>query len=647
MNLAFFKELFSSQSVTALCWTLFHSLWQGLIFAIIAGILIMLTRRSKPAFRYNALSALFALLVVTTIATFFYERQRSEPIHIQQASESHSAKITTVYRQTSAVADTDEKFSPALLLSNFFSQYAYLIVAVWFFILCAKSVRIVFTLLYTRHLRKHKSHIPALNWRKEIALLCHQLKISKPVSLLESEIIRLPVVFGQLKPIIFIPLGLLSNLAPEQVEAILVHELAHIRRNDYLVNLVQNMVEVLFFFNPSILWISSLIRDERESCCDDMAIAQTGNKKRYVEALISFKQLSLYNNSKGAVAFPGNKRSFINRVSRIVQNRNYTLSLFEKGSLLSCCVIATLLVLAFAHPIQSHRLTNIAVSDTISKPIASIPPPPGPRLRTADSLPLFGEKFDEHHAKPSRTLVTDTLLIHRLPVDTLPMQGNPSLVHSYASALEAMRQVITDLVSEKVVNDTAAVLSFALLDTELVVNHQRQPEVLHQRLKAKYGIHAGFGWYYGPVNMQGKGLWIDLTEGKPALRPPQPFLPDPPPQRPQWDDRPSNPGPTFLRLLDGVINDLVGENVVKDRNTLTSFHLTNQFLIVNGQKQPDDIQETLREKYLADPPAFIERRRIKDPNFGIHYNRETGSMGIGVSNNIVEPKQQTPAMHDL
>jgi beta-lactamase regulating signal transducer with metallopeptidase domain len=568
----------------ALSWTLFHSLWQGLIFAFIAGVTMMLTRRSSAAFRYNALSALFVLFIVTTIATYFYEQQKVGPVHTQQASVSHPVKITIDHPQTWAAVNSDTKFSPAQVLSNFFSQYAYLIVAIWFFILCGKSVRIIFTLLYTRRLRTYKSHVPALYWREEIAYLCHQLKISRPVTLLESEIIRLPLVFGHLKPIIFIPLGLLSNLAPEQVEAILVHELAHIRRNDYLVNLVQNLVEVLFFFNPAILWISSLIREERENCCDDIAIAQTRNKKRYIEALISFKELSLYNNSKNAVAFPGDKNNFLNRVSRIVQNKNYTLSTFEKGSLLSCCIIATLLVLAFAHPAQGHR-------------VASTPPSPytlpPPIFKTAGSVPISGEKLSSHK----------------------------------------LRQVITDLVSEKVVSDTSEVMSFALLDTELIVNHQRQPEALHQRLKAKYGIHDGYGWYYGPVNISGKGLWIDLTARMPTLRQPQPSPPD---QR-KRSDRPINPMSNFLAMVDGVIDDLIGENVVNDRSGLISFHLTNQFLMVNGQRQPDEIQKKLREKYLVDPPANIDRRLIEDPNFGIHYYPKTGSMGIGISINTSDP----------
>ena len=100
------------------------------------------------------------------------------------------------------------------------------------------------------------------------------MRISRPVRLLESAIAEVPVVIGYLKPVILIPAGLLANLPVDQVEAILLHELAHIRRADYLVNLLQTMVESLLFYHPAVWWISHVIRTEREHCCDDFVLAR-------------------------------------------------------------------------------------------------------------------------------------------------------------------------------------------------------------------------------------------------------------------------------------------------------------------------------------------------------------------------------------
>jgi hypothetical protein len=135
------------------------------------------------------------------------------------------------------------------------------------------------------------------------------------------------------------------------VEAILLHELAHIRRSDYFVNFLQNVAETIFFFNPGLLWISSLLREERENCCDDIALSQTRNKKSFVQALINFKEYELYG-SDYSTAFPGKKNFLLNRVSRIMGNENKSFGLGEKvffilGLLIFCVTIVTATISQF------------------------------------------------------------------------------------------------------------------------------------------------------------------------------------------------------------------------------------------------------------------------------------------------------------
>ena len=120
-----------------------------------------------------------------------------------------------------------------------------------------------------------------------------QLDIRRRVKLVESVLVRAPMVIGQLRPIIYIPLGLINHLPASEMEAVLLHELAHIRRYDYVVNMVQQVAECLLFFNPGFLWISSLLREERENCCDDIAIAHTRDRVEFVRALVRFKEHSL------------------------------------------------------------------------------------------------------------------------------------------------------------------------------------------------------------------------------------------------------------------------------------------------------------------------------------------------------------------
>src|ERR1700749_4616836 len=119
-------------------------------------------------------------------------------------------------------------------------------------------------------------------WNERMQQLAALMGIRQTISLLESGIAKVPMVIGHLKPVILIPIGLLTALSAEEVEAILVHELAHIKRRDYLVNMLQSLMEIIFFFNPAVLWISQLIKTERENCCDDMVVEQSSNRISYI-----------------------------------------------------------------------------------------------------------------------------------------------------------------------------------------------------------------------------------------------------------------------------------------------------------------------------------------------------------------------------
>jgi len=368
----FIKELFSNQAASVLCWTLIHSLWQGLLFVITTGIIMMLTKKSRPALRYKILSIQLLLFVMVPVVTFIWEWNNVPANNGQSIVNTNTALLATSGPALSS--QHVMKYQLLETISGFLSRYASLIVLVWFIILLAKSVKIISSLAYTQHLRKHKIHNPSAYWKDKIALLCRQLQITKTVQLLESEIIKVPAVFGHLRPVIFFPLGILANLPPQQIEAVLLHELAHIRRNDYLFNLVQNIIETIFFFNPALLWMSSVIREERENCCDDIAIAQTNDKRQFIESLIRFRELYIYNNSKYVTAFPGNKNSFLNRITRIAMNKNKSLNPAENVFLAISLVIISALVMAFGQIKEPPPLKVVPSSNVPRPPVVPAPP---------------------------------------------------------------------------------------------------------------------------------------------------------------------------------------------------------------------------------------------------------------------------------
>ncbi|MCH7688435.1 MAG: M56 family metallopeptidase, partial [Planctomycetes bacterium] len=115
--------------------------------------------------------------------------------------------------------------------------------------------------------------------------------ISRPVTMLQSSRVSVLSLLGILKPVILLPGSVLTGLTPQQLEAVLAHELAHVRRHDYLLNLLQTAIETLLFFHPAVWWISSRIRIERENCCDDLALAVTDDRLLYAQSLTRLEEL--------------------------------------------------------------------------------------------------------------------------------------------------------------------------------------------------------------------------------------------------------------------------------------------------------------------------------------------------------------------
>ncbi|MBS1527105.1 MAG: M48 family metalloprotease [Bacteroidetes bacterium] len=312
--------------IRAFSWMLLHSLWQGMLLAVLTGLVLMLTKKAAAAARYNLVFALFMLFLAACGVTFALEWNRplltaavpaATGIKISGATILFGLNITMV----KAVADN---------CISYFTANAPMIVLLWFVLFVFRSVRMMGGLVFIHRARHRLIYSPPAEWKAKVGLLCENLQLKRGVQLLESGYVKMPMVIGHLKPVILVPVGLLAGLPAGQVEAVLLHELAHIRRHDYIVNLVQTITETVFCFNPGLLWISSLLRDERENCCDDIALAQTKNKKEFIQALISFKEHALYG-SKYAVAFPGKKNHLLNRVSRILNNRNTALAPSEKA----------------------------------------------------------------------------------------------------------------------------------------------------------------------------------------------------------------------------------------------------------------------------------------------------------------------------
>ena len=344
-----FSSHLLNEAAVAACWTLVHSLWQGLLLVILTGLVIVSTRRSRPVVRYRLLSVLMVLF--TTVAAVTFAREWNAALVQRVAAQAQAAGQGQPLKQVpemaqapdagavdgvvpaaggvGAAADGNISMGIPERAGVFLSEHALLIVAIWLVILGVRLGRMCWAIGYTKHIRRRQSQALPEYWIVRLNEMSGRMGFRRPVLLLESAVMKIPVVFGHLKPVIFIPLGLFSQLSPEQAEAILLHELAHIKRNDYLMNLLQSMTVHLFFFNPAVLWLSALLREEREHCCDEMAIAGSGDKKPLVRALIGFRELSLGSGAVYGMGFTGRRNVFVNRITRIVQNKSKGLTAGE------------------------------------------------------------------------------------------------------------------------------------------------------------------------------------------------------------------------------------------------------------------------------------------------------------------------------
>lgn len=298
------------------------------MLAVAAGCVLAGTRRSAAAVRYRLLGGLLFLFLAACGLTFLYELYLAGEI----GGTGESGNIVAA----------DALAAGSGIFRRFCEANAEWIVCVWFVVAAVKAVRMAGGWGYVYAISRHGHREAPEQWVQLVERWAGQLEIRRHVRLLESRLVQAPMVVGHLKPVIFIPLGLINQLPPDEIESVLLHELAHIRRHDYLVNLMQQLSECVFFFNPGLLWVSSLLREERENCCDDIAIAQTGDRVRLVRALVRIKEHSM---GVAVVAFrPGGRRQLLRRVLRIAQQRNQGLNGGDRFFLSASCLVLLLLL---------------------------------------------------------------------------------------------------------------------------------------------------------------------------------------------------------------------------------------------------------------------------------------------------------------
>jgi beta-lactamase regulating signal transducer with metallopeptidase domain len=278
--------------VGALARTLLHFVWQGTLLAGAYAAARLVLRGASPESRYAGACTAMAAMVAWPVVTFALACR-------DIASRAGGAMAT--------LSHTEAQSSFAIAVPS-------LVSAAWALGALLMLVRVAGGAHRVRLLRASGVPLPD-DLRHRAERIAEKLGIRRPFALLQSPLAPVPLVLGWLRPAILLPLVAVSGLSPLALEAIVAHELAHVRRHDVLVNAMQSAVEALLFYHPGMWWVSRELRREREHCCDDAAVLVVGDALAYARALALVESIRIEGPAAGVAATGG---SLMERIDRLV-----------------------------------------------------------------------------------------------------------------------------------------------------------------------------------------------------------------------------------------------------------------------------------------------------------------------------------------
>ena len=295
------QEWMTSPVVRALAWALVHFLWQGALIALVPalGLWFCGSARTRYLLAGGALVAMVLAFAITLAICW--------PAHV--SAHGGTAQVGAVYLAPLGPAEGTFIVPRPSSPPGWF-------VPVW---MGGVSLFYLYSLagwLAATRMKTRGTFAPPAEWQERLKRLADMLGLRRGITLLESCLTDIPVVIGYFRPVILLPVGLLTGLGTAQVEAILIHELAHIRRYDYLVNVMQSLVEGLLFYHPAVWWVSSVMRSEREHCCDDVVVAMQGDARGYA---VTLARLELNRGAAREPVLAANGGNLMKRIHRLMQ----------------------------------------------------------------------------------------------------------------------------------------------------------------------------------------------------------------------------------------------------------------------------------------------------------------------------------------
>jgi beta-lactamase regulating signal transducer with metallopeptidase domain len=432
-----------SPSVThSLGWALLNFLWQGTAVAALAAVLMTMCRRASG--RYVIAVGALVLMLAAPVATFFFLTSSSaSPARVDSPAEAEPTIALNVAARTSSGIF---RFSPPL------DALPWLVEA-WLLGVAFFSLRSAGGFLLLERERRKQSTIVSTRVLAMCQTLQRQLGLDRAIRYCECARLQAPAVIGWFHPIVLLPVTAITGLSEEQLQSIIVHELAHIQRLDPFVNVFQISVETLLFYHPVVWWLSKRIRAEREHCCDDVAVALCGNPVEYARALTLMEEWR----TAPALAMAANRGPLSERILRVLGLKSIgarTRSIGLTGSLLclGAALVAGNALLGIAYPKPIVHASQIALAhlgwssgasqQSAPAPAAAPAPKPSPaRPQASAQSSSSGSYIDGMKAAGLGDLTADQLIemkIHDITPEYVRGLHDQGL-HPKADDLVAMR----------------------------------------------------------------------------------------------------------------------------------------------------------------------------------------------------------------
>jgi len=431
-------------------WTLLHFVWEGTLIAGVTASFLAALRGASPRLRYivvcGGLALSLAAAVVTPLVLLGLEQSSpivSTPVELPRRILTTATTVSQVINPAVAATTSPDPPTFKVALTTF--------VAFWVAGVLLLTTRLGLGWWQVRRLHAAAFEAPASEWLAVATRIAERLSLPRPIHVIDSDAVDTPTVIGWLRPVVLLPVAVLANLSPGQVQAILAHELAHVRRHDFMVNLLQTIAETLLFYHPAVWWLSARIRIEREHCCDDIAVEVCGDPLGYAEALstiASLAQLRVGRMPTGSLAVAATGGSLLHRVRRLlhlpVENdrRGPKAPLVIAATVLLIVIVgARLLVVAQApappdEPRSEHPLGPLDINRIVGFDLF-----PGP-VHYAGDDPRGARAWDVRIASPNGEMAflgftARSVIRYAYELDGVPVLGGPEWLDTESLELRA------------------------------------------------------------------------------------------------------------------------------------------------------------------------------------------------------------------